>query len=239
MIIFPAIDLKEGQVVRLKQGDFNQLTVFDNDPVKVAKSYQEDGAEWLHVIDLDGAQTGTNKNIDVIEKIVKESSLKVQVGGGIRDKETIERLLSLGVTRVILGSFAITHLDQISDLVKAYPNQIIVSIDAMDGYVTYSGWQKRSKVKVLDLCHDLENAGIKTIVYTDILKDGMMIGPNFKDYKLLQDFTQLEIIASGGVSSIKDVKRLNKMNMYGAIIGKALYLNTISVGEVLACLQDE
>ena len=239
MIIFPAIDLMNGQVVRLKQGDFNRKTTYDNNPLKIAKSYENSGATWLHVIDLDGAKTGEQQNDDVIKTLCENTSLNIQVGGGIRSVKRIETLLNLGVARVILGTFAIKEVDVLSSLTKQYPNQIIVSIDAKDGYVTYHGWQETSALTTIDFCQQLTDAGIKTIVYTDIAKDGMMAGPNFDDYQRLSNETDLNVIASGGVSSYGDIKQLAKMDIYGAIIGKALYTNTVTVKEAIRCSQDE
>jgi phosphoribosylformimino-5-aminoimidazole carboxamide ribotide isomerase len=239
MIIFPAIDLKDQQVVRLIQGDFNQLTVFDTDPVGVAKAYQTAGATWLHVIDLDGAKTGKRENLNVIKEIVKETDLKVQVGGGIRSIEDVKTLLECGVYRVILGTFAIERMAELKDLTSRYPNQIIVSVDALNGLVQTRGWQQNSNVDVLSFCQQLEASGINTIVYTDISKDGMMAGPNFEDYNTLITKTNLNVIASGGVSTIDDVNRLNDMNLYGCIIGKALYQKTIDLKEAILCSQNE
>lgn len=238
MILFPAIDLKDQQVVRLIQGDFNQLTVFDTDPVGVAKAYQTAGASWLHVIDLDGAKTGKRENLNVIKKIVESTDLKVQVGGGIRSIEDVEVLLESGVNRVILGTFAIERMTELKDLTDRYPNQIIVSVDALNGLVQTRGWQQNSNIDVLPFCQQLKTYGINTIVYTDISKDGMMAGPNFEDYNRLITKTDLNVIASGGVSTIDDVKRLNDMNMYGCIIGKALYQKNIDLKEAILCSQN-
>jgi phosphoribosylformimino-5-aminoimidazole carboxamide ribotide isomerase len=213
--------------------------VFDSDPVGVAKAYQTVGATWLHVIDLDGAKTGIRENINVIKEIVKETDLKVQVGGGIRFVEDVKVLLECGVNRVILGTFAIEKMTELKDIASRYPNQIIVSVDALNGIVQTRGWQHNSNIDVLTFCQQLEASGINTIVYTDISKDGMMAGPNFKDYEKLIKETGLNIIASGGVSSIEDVKRLNDMNLYGCIIGKALYQKTIDLKEAILCSQNE
>ncbi|MCF7926716.1 MAG: 1-(5-phosphoribosyl)-5-[(5-phosphoribosylamino)methylideneamino]imidazole-4-carboxamide isomerase [Candidatus Izimaplasma sp.] len=239
MIIFPAIDLKSGQCVRLKQGDFNQETIFNNDPLSVAKTFEKRGATWLHVIDLDGAQKGKNTNLNVIKTLKENTNLKIQVGGGIRDQTMIKKLLDINIDCVILGSFAVIHLDKIPELTKQYPNKIIVSVDAKNDYVTYNGWQKTSQFSVLEFCRKLEEAHINTIVFTDILKDGMMEGPNFAYYDLLQKETNLDVIASGGVSTIKDVKQLQKSGLYGAIIGKALYLEELELKEAIQCSQNE
>lgn len=239
MKLFPAIDLYNQQVVRLQKGSFKDITYFAEDPVTVAKKYESEGAIWLHVIDLDGAETGNNKNISTIQQIVKNTNLKIQVGGGIRSKDRIKEYLEIGVTRVILGSYAIRNIDKLEALNKEFPNQIVVSVDSLKGKVTYNGWQTKSQFSTLEFCQKVELSGIKTIVYTDIDKDGMMQGPNLEDYKMLSENTNLSVIASGGVSSMDDIVSLNKMNLYGAIIGKALYLNKLSVKEVLQCLQEE
>ena len=239
MKLFPAIDLYNEQCVRLQKGEFNTRVVYSNDPVVVAKKYEKEGATWLHVIDLNGAETGENKNFNIIERLCKETSLKIQVGGGIRSKDKVIELLALGVTRVILGSYAIKNLDEVEVLLKQYPSQIIVSVDSRNGLVTYSGWQEDSAFKTIDFCEKLESIGVGTVVYTDIAKDGMMAGPNFGDYEAIGNQTTLDIIASGGVSSYNDIRILNKMNLYGAIVGKALYINKVTVKEMIECLQEE
>lgn len=239
MILFPAIDLYNKECVRLEKGAFNTVTSFETNPLQVAQNYEKEGATWLHIIDLNGAENGQNINKDVIETIIKNTNLKIQVGGGIREKQQVIDYLNMGVSRVILGSYAIKNLKEVEDLISKNPNRIIVSVDSKKGLVTYSGWQEISTYNTLDFCKKLEAIGVKTIVYTDITKDGMMSGPNYQDYLLLQKETSLQIIASGGVSSYEDVKRLNKMNMYGAIVGKALYVKKVSVKEMLQCLQDE
>ncbi|MEC9485320.1 MAG: 1-(5-phosphoribosyl)-5-[(5-phosphoribosylamino)methylideneamino]imidazole-4-carboxamide isomerase [Candidatus Izemoplasma sp.] len=238
MIIFPAIDLMGGNVVRLQQGDFKEKTIYSSKPVEIAKAYEKAGATWLHVIDLDGAKTGSQKNDAVVKTIIANTSLKLQVGGGIRSVKRIETLLNMGVNRVILGTFAIKEMALLPSLTKRFSDQIIVSIDAKDGYVTYHGWQETSAKRTIDFCQDLSQAGIKTIVYTDIAKDGMMAGPNFNDYQILSEKTNLNVIASGGVSTYNDVIKLSQMDLYGAIIGKALYTEDISIKEAILCSQD-
>jgi phosphoribosylformimino-5-aminoimidazole carboxamide ribotide isomerase len=229
----------DGKVVRLKQGDFKQKTIYSKNPVEIAKSYKDAGATWLHVIDLDGAKTGRSQNLSVIKQIKQETSLKIQVGGGIRSEQSIKVLLELGVDRVIVGTLAVLDAALLQELVAKYPGQVIVSVDSKDGFVTYSGWQDTTLIPTLGFCLKLERIGIDTIVYTDIAKDGMMEGPNIEDYKMLSKSTNLNIIASGGVSTIDDVKTLNDMNLYGAIIGKALYLKQIDLKEAILCSQDE
>lgn len=239
MIVFPAIDLMNGNVVRLSQGDFQTATVFDTDPLAVAKQYEQDGATWLHVIDLDGAKTGQSQNLAAIKAICANTTLHVQVGGGIRSEADVKRLLDLGVTRVIVGTLAVKDTKLLQSLVNTYNDKVLVSVDSKNGYVTYSGWQDTSLLPTLDFCLQLEQIGVTTIVYTDIAKDGMMEGPNFDDYVMLSQSTNLNVIASGGVSTLADVETLASQSTYGAIIGKALYLNKINLKEAIRCSQDE
>jgi phosphoribosylformimino-5-aminoimidazole carboxamide ribotide isomerase len=236
MIIFPAIDLYNKACVRLEKGDFNTRKTYERDPLKQAKKFVEEGATYLHVIDLNAAENMSTVNETVIETLVKQLNVPIQVGGGIRSVKKIKSLLNLGVSRVILGTFALNNFDRLKDLVKRYPNQIIVSIDAINGYVTSHGWQEESTVLSLDLAKQLELVGIDTIVYTDIAKDGMLIGPNFNDYETLKNNTNLNIIASGGIASLDDLVQLNQMGLYGAITGKALYENRFTLKEALKCL---
>lgn len=239
MIIFPAIDLKDNQCVRLTQGDFKQITVYNEQPDKEANKWVASGAEYLHLVSLDGAKDGGIRNEKAIRSILDAIDIPVQLGGGVRDKTIVDYLLGLGVTRVIVGTMAIKEFDLLAELVKTYPGQIVVSVDAKNGFVATEGWQEVSEVDSVSFCKKLESIGVDTVVYTDISKDGMMVGPNFEVYETLNEETNLNIIASGGVTTIDDIKRLNKMNMYGAIIGKALYENLLTLEEVLACLREE
>lgn len=233
MIIFPAIDMKDGKCVRLEQGLFDKVTIFGEDPVQMAKKWETEGAKFLHLVDLDGAKDGVPKNLEIIKKICKTIDIPVQLGGGIRDKKTVETLLDAGVNRVILGTVAINNRDLLVELVKEYGEKIVVSIDAKEGLVAVDGWVNVSEVDSISLVKDLEKIGVKTIVYTDIAKDGMMEGPNFDIYNTLKIESNIDVIASGGVSSIDDVRELSKMDMYGAIIGKALYTGDIKLKDAL------
>ena len=233
MIIFPAIDIQDGQCVRLTQGKFDQRTVYYKDPVEVAKMWQEKGAQYLHVVDLDGAKDGVPKNIKVIEEIVKNLDIPVQVGGGIRTKDTIEKLLNIGVQRIILGTAAVSNPLFLSEVIKTYKEKIVISIDAKDGLVATNGWIEISSVQSFKLIEALEKIGVSTIVYTDISKDGMMQGPNFEIYQQLMEKCSVSIIASGGVSNLEDLKRLNEIGVYGAIVGKALYSGAVKFEETL------
>lgn len=238
MIILPAIDIKDNKCVRLSQGDFNKVKIYSSDPVEMALKWQKEGAEYLHLVDLDGAKNEAFVNRKSIEKIVKSINIPVQIGGGIRSEEKVKSLLDLGVDRVILGTAAVENMALLKRLLSKYGNdKIVVSIDAKDGKVATRGWKIISEINSLDLCKKLQDIGIKTIVYTDISKDGMLLGPNFDIYEKLMEKTELNIIASGGVSFIEDVIKLNKMNLYGAIIGKAFYDGLLSFEEVIECLK--
>jgi phosphoribosylformimino-5-aminoimidazole carboxamide ribotide isomerase len=235
MIIFPAIDIRNEKCVRLTQGDYSKMTVYGVDPVEVALKWQSKGAEYLHIVDLDGAKDGKRVNGDVIEKIAKSTEIPIQVGGGIRDTKAVEELLSNGVSRVIIGTGAIKDLKWLSELVRVYGEKICVSIDAKNGFVATDGWEQISEINAVDFAVNLENIGVRTIVYTDIQKDGMLKGPNFKMYEELMKKVNLDIIASGGITTIEDVETLKRMGVYGAIIGKALYDEKIKLEEAISC----
>ncbi len=233
MILFPAIDIKDGKCVRLRQGDFNQVEVFGQDPLQMAQKWQSQGAQYLHIVDLDGAKQGKGINRQVIKKIVQTLTIPVQLGGGIRSMEDVEILLSAGISRVILGTGALEDENFVEEALLRYEERIVVSLDAKDGYVALSGWTKVSDCKASDLAQKLYQKGLQTIVYTDIAKDGMMIGPNFAELAAMQKVFNGQIIASGGVTTVDDVKKLARMNLYGAIIGKALYVGTIDLPAAL------
>ena len=234
MIIFPAIDIKDKKCVRLTQGDFDKVNVYGEDPSLMAKKWADYGAEFIHVVNLNGSRDEIGINDETLSKVAKSVDVPIQVGGGIRDEKRVKELLDLGINRVIVGTMAIENKELLKELIEKYKaDKIVVSIDAKNGKVATHGWEKVSDIDSVDLCKELEQIGVKTIVYTDISKDGMLEGPNFDIYKELSQKTSLDIIASGGVTSIEDVKRLLDMNMYGAIIGKALYDNRIDLKEVL------
>ncbi len=234
MIIFPAIDIKDNKCVRLLQGDFDKVNIYGDDPSEMAKKWEDKGSQFIHIVSLNGARGEGNMNDESIKKILQTVNIPIQIGGGIREEKRVKELLDLGVNRVILGSMAVKNKELLEELVKKYKDKIVVSIDAKDGKVVTEGWEEVSSVDSLQLCKELEEIGVKTIVYTDISKDGMMTGPNFDIYEKLSKETNLDIIASGGVTTIDDVKKLNSMNLYGAIIGKALYENKIELKEVLS-----
>src|SRR5690625_3641867 len=223
MIIFPAIDILNGQCVRLIQGDYNREKVYSNSPVTMAKQWEEKGAEYIHIVDLNGAKTGESVNKEVIKEISKTVSIPVQVGGGIRSLATIKEYLENGVSRVIIGTAAINDQDFLKEAVENFNEKVAVSIDARNGYVATDGWTDTSDVSALDLIKKLEAVGVQTIVYTDIAKDGMLQGPNLHEQQTINEATTMDVIASGGVTTKEDVENLRQLNMYGAIIGKALY----------------
>lgn len=236
MIIYPAMDLIDGKVVRLKQGDFNQKVIYENDPVKQAKAFQASGATHLHIIDLDGAQVGSPKNINIILNIKKETGLFIQVGGGLRDEKKIISLLEAGIDRVILGSYALMFPKETKRLNDTYPNKILIAVDTKDGVVTYHGWQQKSLYTLEAYLEDLQQDGFKNVMVTDISKDGMLKGIDVTLYETLSlNYPQLNIIASGGVTSLDEVKAFKKTRVSGVIIGVALYQNIFTLEEAIAC----
>lgn len=232
MILFPAIDIRGGKCVRLVQGDYDQEDVY-GDPVKMSERWKAKGAEFLHVIDLDGALQGATKNLSVIAEIVKTVQLPIQVGGGVRSMERVEDLLEIGISRVILGSAAVYDAEFLNNVLKHYSDSIAVSIDAKNGFVATHAWTKMTTIKALDYAKELEEKGLQTIVYTDIEKDGMLSGPNFTEVDLMNKNTSMKVIAAGGVTCIEDVRKLQSLNIYGAIIGKALYTGQIELESAL------
>lgn len=223
MIIFPAIDILDGQCVRLIQGDYNREKVYSNSPVDMAKQWEKKGAEYIHIVDLNGAKTGVSINKEIIKEIANTVSIPVQVGGGIRSVDTIKYYLENGVSRVIIGTAAINNQQFLQEAIETFGEKIAVSIDARNGYVATDGWTDTSDVSALDLIKKLEEVGVKTIVYTDIAKDGMLQGPNLTEQQTINKATKMDVIASGGVTTKEDVENLRQLNMYGTIIGKALY----------------
>lgn len=234
MKLFPAIDLRDGQVVRLLKGDYNQMTVFGDDPTAAAKKFEEAGAEFLHVVDLDGAKDGDTPNFQVVKRLAEETGLKVEIGGGIRDEETIKRYLDAGVYRVILGTIAVKDPQFTTEMIKKYGDKIAVGVDINGRSVAIHGWTEISDITVDDIFAKLSADGVSCIICTDISKDGAMEGTNRELYKELSENYPVDIVASGGVSSADDVKALAEMGVYGAIIGKALYTGDIDLKEAIA-----
>lgn len=233
MLILPAIDLFDKKSVRLYKGDYNQMTVYNENPLEVAKDFENSGAEFIHIVDLEGAKDGTTPNIDVIENIVKNTSLKVEVGGGIRSREVIKRYLDIGVSRVILGTIAVTDNAFLRSVVSEYGEKIAVGADIKDGFVAIKGWVEKSNVSCDDFFKELSEIGVSTVICTDISKDGAMKGANLELYKELSRKYKMDIVASGGVSSIEDIKALKAMDMYGAILGKAYYIGAVNLKEAV------
>lgn len=223
MIIFPAIDILDGHCVRLIQGDYNQEKVYSDSPVDMAKQWEKKGAAYIHIVDLNGAKTGDSSNQEIITTIANTVKIPVQVGGGIRSLETIQAYLENGVSRVIVGTAAITDQNFLKEAVRQYGDKIVVSLDAREGYVATDGWTDTSDVRAIDLVKKLEDIGVATIVYTDIAKDGMLEGPNLTEQNDINTATTMQVIASGGITTKTDVESLADLNLYGAIIGKALY----------------
>jgi phosphoribosylformimino-5-aminoimidazole carboxamide ribotide isomerase len=231
MIIFPAIDLKDGKAVRLTKGLMDSAKVYSNEPYELAKKFEEMGAKWLHIVDLNGAFAGEPKNIKQIEKIRKNTNLKIQLGGGIRDEETIKRYLDLGINRLILGSIAAKNPQKVIKLADNYP--IAVGIDAKNGFVAIDGWDKTEGVKAVELAKIYENSKIECIIATDISKDGTLSGLNIDFILNIQNASKKPVIASGGVASEEDIKKVKDNNIYGVIIGKAFYEGKIDLQKIL------
>ena len=235
MNIFPAIDLIGGKAVRLLKGDYDKVTVYNDDPVAVAKAFEAAGAEYLHLVDLDGAKDGTTANFETIKKITQGTGLSVEVGGGIRTLDRVKMYIDIGVDRVIIGTAAVTDPDFLSEAVRLYGEKIVVGVDIKDGYVAIKGWTELSALSCFDFCSKLCELGVKTIICTDISKDGMMSGTNRELYRNLSDkFKSLNVVASGGVSSMDDIAALRDMNLFGAILGKALYTGDLKLTEAIS-----
>ena len=233
MLIFPAIDLFEGKAVRLLKGDYARMTVYNEDPLSVARDFAAQGATCLHLVDLEGAKSGTTPNIDTIRRLAAESNLFTEVGGGIRTMNTVRAYLDAGVDRVILGTAAVKDEAFLREAVSAYGEKIAVGVDIRDGKVAIHGWTETSEIDAMDFMAKLEQIGVRTVICTDISRDGAMAGTNHDLYRQLSEKYALQIIASGGVSSLEDVRRLAKQNLYGAIIGKAYYTGAISLKEAI------
>ncbi len=237
MIIYPAIDLKEGQCVRLVQGKAENKTVYSSDPGGTAYSFQEQGAKWLHVVDLDGAFEGQPKNMQAIKQIAAQITIPFQVGGGLRKKEDVERVLEMGASRVIIGTRAVTSPAFIGELLRDFgPDKIVLGLDAREGMVAIEGWVEKSSLKAIDFGWEMQRMGIKTAIFTDVSRDGLLQGPNLDSIREMAEQTGLSIIASGGVSTAENIKKLREMEaqgVSGAIIGKALYDGKITIQEAL------
>ncbi len=234
MKLFPAIDLKDGGVVRLLRGDYGQMERYSIDPAEAARDFYSRGARHLHVVDLDGARDGTLSNYETIARIRQAADLFIEVGGGIRDENRIERYLEMGVSRVILGTAAVRDFDFLTRAVKAYGPRIVVGVDAHDGYVAVDGWTTVTALDGVEFCRRVRDIGVRTVIYTDISKDGALSGTNLEIYGTLQGIEGLDIVASGGISSLSEIERLREMGVSGAIVGKALYAGRMTLEEALA-----
>ena len=233
MLILPAIDLYDKKAVRLYKGDYNEMTVYSNNPIEIARKFQECGATYIHMVDLEGAKNGTTPNIDEVRKVVDYTDLKVEIGGGIRDEETVQKYIDIGVERVILGTAAVTDDAFLRKMVAKYKEAIAVGVDLKDGYVAIKGWTEKSALTADEFFAHLSDIGVKTVICTDISKDGAMQGTNRELYKELSEKYPMDIVASGGVSSIDDIKALRDMNLYGAILGKAYYIGAVDLKEAV------
>lgn len=233
MLIFPAIDLYEGKAVRLYKGDYQNMTVYSDDPVSVAQDFVARGATCIHMVDLEGARDGTTPNLSIVSRIARETPLFTEIGGGIRSMDTVRAYLDAGVDRVILGTAAVTDPDFLTAALAAYGEHIAVGVDIKDGKVAIKGWLETAEDDALTFCEKMQNLGVKTIISTDISKDGAMQGANHELYRTLSERFDLQIVASGGVSSLEDVTRLRALDIYGAIIGKAYYTGAISLEEAI------
>ena len=233
MLIYPAIDLYGGKAVRLYKGNYAEMTVYNENPLLVAKDFESCGATCIHLVDLEGAKDGTTPNLETVKNIIENTNLFTELGGGIRNMETVDKYISIGLDRVILGTAAVKDEVFLKAAVLKYGEKIAVGVDIKDGFVAISGWTEKSSYDAFSFCEKMEKIGVKTLICTDISKDGAMQGTNHELYKELSEKFSVNITASGGVSSLEDVKKLRKLDIYGAIIGKAYYTGAIDLREAL------
>ena len=242
MILYPAIDLKDGKCIRLKKGELKDITFYNPDPIDQAESFVSMGAKWIHMVDIDGAFKGKNKNHNIFIDIKKKFNCSLQVGGGIRTFENVYNLLSNSIDRVVLGTISLKERQLFEKICKAFPGKIAVGVDAKKGFVATEGWAKTSKVKVLDLIKQYEDSGVSTIIFTDIDKDGVLEGVSFDQLQSILSQTSIKVIASGGVSGIEDLKKLKKLsetnkNLDGVIVGRAIYEKRVDVKKAIEILR--
>ena len=233
MNIFPAIDLIDGKAVRLLKGDYDKKTVYNDNPLEVVRDFKNKGAKFLHLVDLDGAKSGKTDNIETVKAIVSEGGIFVEIGGGIRNIETVDKYFEIGVERVIIGTAAVNDPEFLKAALSKYGDKIAVGVDIKDGFVAIKGWTQKSEFTLFDFCEKMQNMGVKYLICTDISKDGAMKGTNLKLYSDLSARFDMNITASGGVSSMEDIINLRKLNLYGAIIGKAYYTGAIDLSEAI------
>ncbi|KAB3532718.1 1-(5-phosphoribosyl)-5-[(5-phosphoribosylamino)methylideneamino]imidazole-4-carboxamide isomerase [Alkaliphilus serpentinus] len=238
MILYTAIDIKGGKCVRLIKGDAKDEKVYFNTPIEAARLWENKGSTYLHIVDLDGAFEGSPKNQEIIMEILRESKLPIQVGGGIRSYDTFSDYLTAGVARVIIGTKALQDKALLARSIKDFGNRVLVSVDARGGYATSEGWIKNSTIKAIDLIKELAQLGVEEVIYTDINRDGMLMGPNFKELEEIKKMVDIKVVASGGVASLEDITRLKDIGADGVIIGKALYegkIDLMKANEVISC----
>ena len=233
MILLPAIDLYEKKAVRLYKGDYENMTVYSENPIEIARDFEACGCRYIHMVDLEGAKDGTTPNLSIVEQVAQETSLFVEIGGGIRTMETVERYLNAGVSRVILGTAAVNDETFLQAAVSKFGEKIAVGADVKDGYIAIKGWLEKSAVTLEDFLQKMEAIGVKNIICTDISKDGAMRGTNLALYRQLSQKYKMDITASGGVSTLEDIRQLRQMDLYGAIIGKAYYTGAIDLRDAL------
>ncbi len=233
MIIFPAIDLYGGRAVRLYKGDYENMTVYSENPIEVARDFEASGATHIHMVDLEGAKDGTTPNLSIVSQVARETSLFTEIGGGIRSMETVRAYLEAGVDRVILGTAALTNEAFLREAVAAYGKQIAVGADVRDGYIAIKGWLETSAVGLEEFLSKMQSIGVSTVICTDISRDGAMRGTNLELYRSLSEKFGMDLVASGGVSTLEDVRELRRMELYGATTGKAYYTGAISLREAI------
>ncbi len=233
MNIFPAIDLFDKKAVRLFKGDYNQMTIYSENPIEIARDFEAQGAKFIHMVDLEGAKDGTTPNLEIVAQVARETGLFVEIGGGIRSMETLKKYFDAGVERAILGTVAVTNEEFLKEAISTYGDKIAVGADVKDGYIAIKGWLEKSTFTLDAFFAKMQELGVKTIICTDISKDGAMRGTNLEMYAELSKKYSVDIVASGGVSTISDIEQLRKMNLYGAIIGKAYYTSAINLREAI------
>lgn len=232
MILYPAIDIRNGRCVRLLQGKEEHVTVYDHDPVAVAENWVKKGARRLHVVDLDGAFTGKPQNTGIVREIIQRTGIPIQIGGGIRSLESAEEWINAGADRIVLGTSAVTNPELVAELAEKFGERIVISLDCMQGTICVDGWIENSDLEAVAYANKLYGMGIRTIVYTDITRDGTLVGPNFEELKNIKEKTAMNIIASGGVSNEADVRALAELDVYGVIVGKALYEGRVTLDQL-------
>lgn len=238
MIIFPAMDIRDGKCVRLYQGRFDRTEVVGENPIDIGLKFKNQGAEYLHMVDLDGALSGKVENLNMISRVIQQVKLPIEVGGGIRDLNTIENLIEQGISRVILGTAALKNPKFVKEAIKNYGDKIAVGIDAKDGFVAIEGWINVSQVNYIDFGRQMENIGVKTIIFTDVSRDGTLTGPNVEQTLRLKDSVSCNIIASGGIKNMENIIELKNKGVYGAIVGKAIYSGNICLKDAISAVKE-